>query len=70
MAGANSRRSRFISSEMQEQPWVGFEAEYGSYDSSDDESSYLSLIEKPDRTTALLDDYEMEELELVDVSII
>ncbi|XWS42085.1 hypothetical protein CRYUN_Cryun17cG0138500 [Craigia yunnanensis] len=30
---------------------------------SDDESSFLSLSEKPDRNMALLDDYELEELD-------
>ena len=30
---------------------------------SGDESSFLSLSEKPDRNTALLDDYELEELD-------
>ncbi|XWS45453.1 hypothetical protein CRYUN_Cryun15aG0137800 [Craigia yunnanensis] len=30
---------------------------------SGDESSFLSLIEKPDRNTVLLDDYELEELD-------
>ncbi|KAK4780255.1 hypothetical protein SAY87_016361 [Trapa incisa] len=58
-----SARSHFVSSEMDEQPWIGFEAEYGSYDSSDEEASYLSLSEKPDRSMVLLDDYEMEELD-------
>jgi len=37
------------------------EAETTSY--SDDDSSFLSLSEKPDRNIALLDDYEMEELD-------
>lgn len=39
------------------------EEEEGSSD-SDDGSSFLSLSEKPDRNTALLDDYEIEELDL------
>ncbi|KAF3440997.1 hypothetical protein FNV43_RR19283 [Rhamnella rubrinervis] len=38
------------------------EEEANSY--SDDGSSFLSLSEKPDRNMALLDDYEMEELDL------
>ncbi|KAB1214553.1 GTPase Era [Morella rubra] len=37
------------------------EGETASY--SEDESAFLSLSEKPDRNMALLDDYEMEELE-------
>lgn len=61
--GPVSRRSRLASSDAREHKWVRGEAEYTSYDSSDDESSYLSLSEKPDRSMALLDDYEMEELE-------
>ncbi|OWM74637.1 GTPase ERA-like, chloroplastic isoform X1 [Punica granatum] len=61
--GAEWTRSRLASSETHEQLCVREEVESTSYDSSDDESSYLSLSEKPDRNTALLDDYEMEELE-------
>lgn len=37
------------------------EGETASY--SEDESAFLSLSEKPDRNMALLDDYEMEELD-------
>lgn len=37
------------------------DAETTSY--SDDDSSFLSLSEKPDRNMALLDDFEMEELD-------
>jgi GTP-binding protein Era len=37
------------------------DAETTSY--SEDESSFLSLSVKPDRNMALLDDYEMEELD-------
>lgn len=40
------------------------EEEAGSY--SDEESAFLSLSDKPDRNLALLDDYEMEELDYND----
>ena len=39
------------------------EEEEEDADYSEDESSLLSLSEKPDRNMALLDEYEMEELE-------
>lgn len=39
------------------------EEDAGTTSYSDDDSSFLSLSEKPDRNMALLDDYEMEELD-------
>lgn len=40
------------------------EEEEGEASYSDDDLSFLSLSEKPDRSMALLDDYEAEELDL------
>ncbi|XP_035539799.1 GTPase ERA-like, chloroplastic [Juglans regia] len=53
----NNNRSLVLSEHYAEE-----EADTTSY-SEDDESSFLSLSEKPDRNMAMLDDYEMEELD-------
>ncbi|KAF7850167.1 hypothetical protein BT93_L5788 [Corymbia citriodora subsp. variegata] len=70
-AGA-SRRS--VALERRRKFWVderesdgeeggGESSSYAASDDDDDESPLLSLSEKPDRSVALLDDYEMEELD-------
>lgn len=69
--GGNSRRVA-LEERRRRQFWIdergdggeeggGESTSYASHD--DDEALYLSLSEKPDRSTALLDDYEMEELD-------
>lgn len=63
-----NRTRKFVLLGKKQQLWgneqehdVQDEEEASSY--SDDGSSFLSLSEKPDRNMALLDDYEIEELD-------
>lgn len=57
LVSVSVREDELIEEEEEE---TGGEGTSSSY--SDDELSFLSLNEKPDRNLTLLDDYEMEEL--------
>lgn len=64
------RSSLLLSDEEREELWrihQGVELDEEEGDLEEDEnnydSSFLALSEKPDRNTALLDDYEIEELD-------
>ena len=68
---ASNRTQKFVVLSKRQQLWVseqenGSEEEEEASSYSDDESSFLSLSMKPDRNMALLDDYEMEELDYTD----
>ncbi|XP_050383167.1 GTPase ERA-like, chloroplastic [Argentina anserina] len=53
-----------LSSDAKPPLWIAEEEEQDSeYSYSDEDSSLLSLSEKPDRNMALLDEYELEELD-------